>query len=442
MPTTQQQQRTPSGHIKFSQTTPSARAPQPADWPFWKVVPRFVRESTTADFLDAITALYSSENPRTRIGNYLAGACLSDYSRSGRESLYMILKSLGLPRGSRVGVPLYCCDAVFMAIRTAEFVPVFLDIDLNTYSVDEESLWRRRKQIDALILVHTFGYPANISRIQELLSATEIPVIEDCAHSLFSDFMGVPTGLWTQASFFTFGSHKPAAAGGGGMAVINNPEIASRFRFVAGHRASSSKMSELRHAAATWFRGVCYARALYGALLASTSANRRDERINETEYREVHRSDFALKMHSMRRVDAALLERSVTKFQRSLPLLAAHAAQIRHAVADTTMKTPDEPSYGSWNHYLGACALRERIAPRARPRVSTQQKNRHRAALSKLRPKRRSVWIPRRLSQFRNCLANALHDSEPRLVVRRRNAARLRRSSSELLKLIRVAKAR
>jgi perosamine synthetase len=351
VPTTQQR-RTAPAERSFLRDAPTTNSAKIADWPFWKVIPRFVRESTTADFANSMNALWRSEVPGTALEEHFSTACIFDYSESGRECLYLILRSLGLPKGSRVGVPLYCCDAVFMAIGAAGFVPVFLDIDLNSYSLDEESVWRHRKQLDALIVVHTFGYPTNIARIQELLPEKEIPVIEDCAHSLFSDYMGVPTGSWTQASFFTFGSHKPAAAGGGGMSVINNPEIAANFRSVSGRREHASRNDEIRRAVSTWLRGMCYARPLYGALLAGVPAAWREGRINESGYRDVHGGDPALTTHIMRRVDRALVERSVDKFRGSLAKLAAHAASIRDALEGTALETPNEPSYGTWNHFM------------------------------------------------------------------------------------------
>src|SRR5712691_8289746 len=51
---------------------------------------------------------------------------------SGRASLYLLLKSLGLRPGSRIGVPLFVCDAVFEAVVRAGHRPVFLDVDPTT----------------------------------------------------------------------------------------------------------------------------------------------------------------------------------------------------------------------------------------------------------------------------------------------------------------------
>lgn len=321
-------------------------------WPFWKTVPRFIRESTTADFVQSARALWSSEDVPTGLERYFSTACAVKSVRTGREGLYLILQALGLRGGSRVGVPLYCCDAVFMAIAAAGCIPVFLDIDLGSYSVDADAVWRSREKLDALIVVHTFGYPANLARIQEGLADRDIPVIEDCAHSLFSNYMGMPTGSWTQAAFVTFGPHKPAAAGGGGMLVINNPAIASRIEFSTRWLEKPGHADEIRHAVRTWVRGLGYKRAAYGALLALTSSVKRESRVNEAEHRALTEGYAQLKAFAMRSGDRALIDRRVRGFHASLPALAANCVAIGAAIADTALQTLEEPAHGSWNHFM------------------------------------------------------------------------------------------
>lgn len=171
-----------------------------ANWPFWRTIPRFSREYSTADLAAAcVTLVNSSDRDESGLERYFREAESVHFVRSGRESLYLILRALHLRAGSRIGVPLYCCEAVFAAIAAAGHVPVFLDVDLNSYALDEEFLWRHKNELEALVVVHTFGYPANLTRINECLENLDIPVIEDCAHSLFSEYMGSPTGSWTQA---------------------------------------------------------------------------------------------------------------------------------------------------------------------------------------------------------------------------------------------------
>jgi dTDP-4-amino-4,6-dideoxygalactose transaminase len=341
------------------QKAPSVRARLPitkaghTDNPFWKIIPRFPRESTTYDLLRSFRALAQPRIVPSTFEGLFPSASAFDYSQSGRESLYLILRSLGLPRGARIGVPLYCCDAVFMAIGAAGFVPVFLDIELETYALDPESLHQRRNEIDALIVVHTFGYPANFASISEVLSDRAITIIEDCAHSLFSEYCGQLTGSFTDASFFTFGCHKPAPAGGGGVIVANKPEVAARVLHHSRHRDDESRMSEAMHALTRWARGLCYMRPVYGALLSVLPEKKREQKVDEARHRAlVQNSEATLSTHTLRRVDGCLVDERIAAFRSSNEALARNAERLRASVAGSSLHIPQEPRYGTWNHFM------------------------------------------------------------------------------------------
>lgn len=324
-----------------------------ADWPFWKTIPRFGREYSAGDLAAAFAALVRSvDRYETGLETYFRAAESFHFVRSGKESLYLILRALHLPAGSRIGVPLYCCEAVFAAIAAAGHIPVFLDVELNSYALDEDSLWRRKNELDALVVVHTFGYPANLTRINECLENPDLPVIEDCAHSLFSEYMGLPTGSWTQASFFTFGVHKPAPAGGGGALVINNPTLAKAVEEELQSLNAENKLQELGHALVCWARSVSYHRGIYGALLSSVLASRRDVDAVGSTATGPRRRQKNFHASAIRRVDKNLIGKRVCEFALSLQALAQNSARLRDAVAETPLAIPEEPSYGRWNHFM------------------------------------------------------------------------------------------
>ena len=134
---------------------------------------------------------------------------------SGRVALYHILKMLNLPNKSKIGVPLYCCTVVFEAIQRAGHIPIFLDIDEETLTVDFTTNREKFDQLDAMIVVHTFGIPADMKKIQEKIQ--DIPLIEDCAHSPLSKSRNEYCGSFGNAAFFSFGLGKPISTGGGGL---------------------------------------------------------------------------------------------------------------------------------------------------------------------------------------------------------------------------------
>src|SRR5258706_15211109 len=79
----------------------------------------------------------------------------------GREAQYALLRCLGLPAGARVGVPLFTHPVVWEAIVAAGMQPVFVDTDPVTFGPSLQDLEKKSEQFDCLILIHTFGYPAD-----------------------------------------------------------------------------------------------------------------------------------------------------------------------------------------------------------------------------------------------------------------------------------------
>jgi perosamine synthetase len=343
----------PNGHDSRANGSAVLPANGARDWPFWKTIPRFGREYSAGDLAAAFAALVRSAGcDETGLETYFRAAESFHFVRSGKESLYLILRALRLPAASRIGVPLYCCEAVFAAIAAAGHIPVFLDVELNSYALDDDSLWSRKNELDALVVVHTFGYPANLTRINECLENSDIPVIEDCAHSLFSQYMGAPTGSWTQASFFTFGVHKPAPAGGGGALVINNPTLAQAAEDELRSLQAESKLQELSHALICWARSFSYHRGVYGALLSSVLATTRDGAADESLANNLRTRPLRLNAATIRLVDKNLIGKRVSEFALSLPALARNSVRLRDSVAETSLAIPEEPSYGTWNHFM------------------------------------------------------------------------------------------
>jgi perosamine synthetase len=337
-------ERTPKARI----ATEKERAPLPV----WKAIPRFDREYSLADLARAAVAAFDpTETAPEGLDGLTSRALSTHLVRSGREALYLILKLLRLPAGSRVGVPLYCCEAVFEAIAAAGHIPLFLDVELTGYALGEESLWRHRDQIDALILVHMFGYPANLGRIRSCLEGRDIPIIEDCAHALFTDCEGMPAGTCADASFFTFGLHKPAAVGGGALLLVNSPRISAKGVEEAQSLANENTLSELRHALACWLRSLFYYRLTCGLLLASPWAELRDRGRNGGESG-VRRDTKQWIPSRTRRGDRILVGERVMQFQKRAETLVKTTEKIRQGVCGTSLSVPGEPAYGKWNHFL------------------------------------------------------------------------------------------
>jgi len=183
---------------------------------------------------------------------------------SGRSSLYVILKSLNLPEGSHVGVPLFCCSVVFDAIRQANLIPVFIDINLDDYNLSASDLEKKTSNLSAIVVVHMFGHPADMDSISALTD--DIPLIEDCAQSLFSKYKGHYTGFMSTASFFSFRSGKYISAGEGSAIFTQVPYLRETIKKHVETLDQWSTRQELLHSTATYIKSTLYKRPWYGTL--------------------------------------------------------------------------------------------------------------------------------------------------------------------------------
>jgi perosamine synthetase len=322
-------------------------------WPFWRTIPRFDPEYSVGDLFLALQALAGHiDEGETGLEAFLSPTSQLYFARSGRECLYLILKMLQLNAHSRVGVPLYCCASVFEAITVAGHVPVFLDVDPDTYALDEEHLRRNRDQIDALIVVHTFGIPANVKKLRASFGARDIPIIEDCAHALFSENGTTSVGRSSAASFFTFGMHKPAAIGGGAVLLVNDPHLSASAAHEFSLLRSEKRPSELQHSLICWARGLSYRRLVYGAFLSSPFGRYRDEELNGSNGNGFRAGDNHFPPSKIRCVDRILLRRRIEEFHSKLATLAANTQKLRQAIGEGSVRVPAEPLDGKWNHFM------------------------------------------------------------------------------------------
>jgi perosamine synthetase len=321
-------------------------------WPFWRSIPRFDREYSFGDLRQALRTLVRVPEEEGRWMEDLYSPEFFHFARSGTESLTILLQLLKLRAKSRVGVPLYCCSAVFDAIAAAGHVPVFLEVDPASYGLDAQFLHEKRHALDALVIVHVFGYPQDLHAVRDALAGRDVPIIEDCAHSLFSEYQGQQAGACADASFLTFGMHKPAAVGGGALLLINNPDLARRARTDLPAFAADTWSNEIRHSLLCLARSISYQRAAYGALLASPIGPGRDNGGWTLRGRSENSDGLAFIPRHIRNVDRVLVARRVQEFRAKLPVLAANTQNLCNALKGTEIFFPPEPSFGKWNHFL------------------------------------------------------------------------------------------
>lgn len=150
---------------------------------------------------------------------------------AGRMAFYAILKAMDIKEGDEVILSGYTCVVVPNAIIYCGAKPVYVDIDPNTLNIDvskiEEKITSHTKIIYAQ---HTFGSFCDMVAIQRIAKQYNLKVVEDCAHSLGSEYKGKKAGNFGDAAYFTTEQSKIISTGMGGMAVTNNEQIATKIQ--------------------------------------------------------------------------------------------------------------------------------------------------------------------------------------------------------------------
>ncbi len=143
-------------------------------------------------------------------------------TQSGTAALIVALRAFA-GRGGVVALPGYgCIDITAAAVRAGVRVRLY-DLDPATLSPDLDSVKRViQRGVDAIVVAHLYGYPADVAGVQELASRAGIRVIEDAAQSAGGTLCGTRLGALADVSILSFGRGKGTTAGSGGALVLRN----------------------------------------------------------------------------------------------------------------------------------------------------------------------------------------------------------------------------
>ncbi|MBN1998881.1 DegT/DnrJ/EryC1/StrS family aminotransferase [candidate division KSB1 bacterium] len=150
---------------------------------------------------------------------------------SGTTALRLALTAAGVEAGSEVIVPAYTFIATATAVVDMGGVPIFVDIDPDTYNIDPALAGEAVTERTAAIMpVHFAGRSADMDKIMALAQKYDLKVIEDAAQAWGSEWKGKRVGAIGQAGCFSFQSSKNISAGEGGIILTNDDLIAKMAR--------------------------------------------------------------------------------------------------------------------------------------------------------------------------------------------------------------------
>ncbi|MBS4063677.1 MAG: DegT/DnrJ/EryC1/StrS family aminotransferase [Chitinophagaceae bacterium] len=157
---------------------------------------------------------------------------------NGTDSLYIIMKMLGIGIGDEVITSAYSWISSSETISQTGAKPVFVDID-EYFTIDVDLIESHiNAKTKAILPVHIHGQVCQMDKILSIAKKHNLYVIEDCAQAHFSEFNKYKTGLMGVAGSFSFYPGKNLGAyGDAGCIITNNDDLALKCRMYARHGA-------------------------------------------------------------------------------------------------------------------------------------------------------------------------------------------------------------
>jgi UDP-2-acetamido-2-deoxy-ribo-hexuluronate aminotransferase len=161
---------------------------------------------------------------------------------SGTDALQIALMAIGVKPGDEIITTPFTFVATTETIALLGAKPVYVDIDPATFNIDPEKIEERiTPRTKAILPVHLFGQPCDISRIKEIADRHHLYLIEDSAQAVGALWKGKKVcGFGDIASISFYPSKNLGCFGDGGMITAASDELAEIIRSIANHGATKT----------------------------------------------------------------------------------------------------------------------------------------------------------------------------------------------------------
>lgn len=161
---------------------------------------------------------------------------------NGTVALHLALLALGIGEGDEVIVPTLTYIASVNAITYTGATPVFVDSLQTNWQIDPEDVRKKiTTKTKAVMAVHLYGHPCNMTELVSICKENNIFLVEDCAEAIGSSFNGRKVGNFGDVSTFSFFGNKTITSGEGGMVVTNNPLLDDKLRHFKGQGLAKNR---------------------------------------------------------------------------------------------------------------------------------------------------------------------------------------------------------
>ncbi|MGQ9706700.1 MAG: DegT/DnrJ/EryC1/StrS family aminotransferase [bacterium] len=187
------------------------------------MLPRFLPGVEIDDIINVLESNFDDDKITNELST-IFGSKKFYLVSSGRQAIYLALKSIGIKRGDEVLVPALICPAVLDAIIKTKATPVITPIEDERFGLDPSSLKNAiTRKTRVVIPVDIYGARCKIKEIADITDGRAV-IIEDCAQSAPKEVISIHDD-YASAFVLSLNFDKVLTVGGGGVLVLNNPDI-------------------------------------------------------------------------------------------------------------------------------------------------------------------------------------------------------------------------
>lgn len=159
---------------------------------------------------------------------------------NGTAALQLALEGLNIAPGTEIITSAFTFIASANAISFGGSIPIFCDIESNTFNIDPEKIESLiTPKTKAILPIHIFGLPSNMKAILDIAEDNDLLVIEDACQAHGGRIDGRHVGSFGDVGCFSFYATKNMITGEGGMVVTNDDQLADRIRSLKNHGRGS-----------------------------------------------------------------------------------------------------------------------------------------------------------------------------------------------------------
>ena len=187
-----------------------------------------------------ITMGINNENYESKYAKYCnIKNCVSSNSGSSANLLAIaaLISQGKLKKGDKVLVPALAWSTTIFPLVQFGLIPVFIDQECYSYNICLDKVKSRleKKDIAAIMLIHTYGIPVNMEEIMDLKDKFKLIVIEDTCESMGSEWRGKKTGTWGDVgTFSSYYSHHICTLEGG-LTITDDDSLDEKMRSIRSH---------------------------------------------------------------------------------------------------------------------------------------------------------------------------------------------------------------